>query len=87
MVVIPVAVAAILISAFFSASSTDIFSVGGSRLRTLVEEGFKGAQQLSELRSRTGFLQGILLLLGTLANLLVVGMVTGWGAIFSTTSR
>ena len=81
MVVIPVAVAAILISAFFSASSTAIFSVGGSRLRTLVEEGFKGAQQLSELRSRTGFLQGILLLLGTLANLLVVGMVTGWGAL------
>jgi putative hemolysin len=81
MVVIPVAVVAILISAFFSASSTAIFSVGGSRLRTLVEEGFKGAQQLSELRSRTGFLQGILLLLGTLANLLVVGMVTGWGAL------
>jgi CBS domain containing-hemolysin-like protein len=81
MVVIPVAVAATLISAFFSASSTAIFSVGGSRLRTLVEEGFKGAQELSELRSRTGFLQGILLLLGTLTNLLVVGMVTGWGAL------
>ncbi|MGD8362890.1 MAG: hemolysin family protein, partial [Gemmatimonadota bacterium] len=55
--------------------------VGGSRLRTLVEEGFKGAQELSELRSRTGFLQGILLLLGTLTNLLVVGMVAGWGAL------
>ena len=81
MVVIPVAVAALLISAFLSASSTAIFSVGGSRLRTLVEEGFKGAQELSELRSRTGFLQGILLLLGTLTNLLVVGMVAGWGAL------
>jgi CBS domain containing-hemolysin-like protein len=81
MVVIPVAVAATLISAFFSASSTAIFSVGGSRLRTLVEEGFKGAQELSELRSRTGFLQGILLLLGTLTNLLVVGLVPGGGAL------
>jgi len=80
-VVIPVAVAATLISAFFSASSTAIFSVGGSRLRTLVEEGFKGAQELSDLRSRTGFLQGILLLLGTLTNLLVVGLVTGWAAL------
>jgi putative hemolysin len=80
-VVIPVAVAVTLISAFFSASSTAIFSVGGSRLRTLVEEGFKGAQELSDLRSRTGFLQGILLLLGTLANLLVVGMVTGWASL------
>ena len=80
-VVIPVAVAVTLLSAFFSASSTAIFSVGGSRLRTLLEEGFKGAQELSEIRSRTGFLQGILLLLGTLSNLSVVGMVTGWASL------
>lgn len=80
-VVIPVAVAVTLVSAFFSASSTAIFSVGGSRLRTLLEEGFKGAKELSELRSRAGFLQGILLLLGTMANLLVVGLVTGWASL------
>jgi len=80
-VVIPVAVAVTLLSAFFSASSTAIFSVGGSRLRTLLEEGFKGAQELSELRSRAGFLQGILLLLGTVANLSVVGLVTGWASL------
>jgi putative hemolysin len=80
-VVIPVAVVFIILSAFFSASSTAIFSVGGSRLRTLLDEGFKGAQELSEIRSRTGFLQGILLLLGTLANLSVVGLVTGWASL------
>jgi putative hemolysin len=80
-VVIPVAVVFIILSAFFSASSTAIFSVGGSRLRTLLEEGFNGAQELSDIRSRTGFLQGILLLLGTLANLSVVGIVTGWASI------
>jgi putative hemolysin len=80
-VVIPVAVVFIILSAFFSASSTAIFSVGGSRLRTLLEEGFNGAQELSDIRSRTGLLQGILLLLGTLANLSVVGIVTGWASI------
>ena len=81
MVVIPVAVFLTILSAFFSASSTAVFSVGGSRLRTLVEEGFKGAEELSDLRSRTGFLQGILLLLGTLCNLSVVGLVTGWASL------
>lgn len=81
MVVIPVAVLLTILSAFFSASSTAVFSVGGSRLRTLVEEGFKGAEELSDLRSRTGALQGILLLLGTLCNLFVVGLVTGWASL------
>ena len=80
-VVIPVAVLLTLISAFFSAAATAVFSVGGSRLRTLVEEGFKGAEELSDLRSRTGFLQGILLLLGTLCNLSVMGLVTGWASL------
>lgn len=80
-VVIPVAVLLTLTSAYLSAASTAVFSVGGSRLRTLVEEGFKGARQLSDLRSRTGFLQGILLLLGTLVNLVMVGMVTGWASL------
>jgi putative hemolysin len=80
-VVIPVAVLLTIISAFFSASSTAVFSVGGSRLRTLVEEGFRGAEELSDLRSRTGFLQGILLLSGTLCNLSMVGLVTGWASL------
>ena len=40
-VVIPVAAALILLSAFSSVSSTAIFSVGGPRIRTLLEEGFK----------------------------------------------
>jgi len=73
-----------LLSAFFSASATSIFSVGGSRLRTLLEEGFKGAEALSELRSRTGSVQGMLLLFSSVSSLLAVGLVTGgcalrWG--------
>jgi len=77
-VVIPVAAALILLSAFFSASSTAVFSVGGPRIRTLLEEGFKGAQELSELRSRPGAIQGLLLFLASLSSLLAVGLLTGW---------
>jgi len=83
-VVILSAVLLTLFSAFFSASATAIFSVGGSRLRTLVEEGFKGAEALSELRARSGSVQGMLLLFSSLSSLAAVGVVTGgctlrWG--------
>jgi putative hemolysin len=77
-VVISLASALILLSAFFSASSTAVFSVGGSRIRTLREEGFKGSEELSELRTRTGSIQGILLLLNSFSSLLAVGLLTGW---------
>jgi len=80
-VVIPVAAALLLFSAFFSAASTAVFSVGGSRIRTLLEEGFKGAQELSELRSRAGSIQGILLVLASLSSLLAVGIISGWSAL------
>jgi len=81
MVVIPVSAALILLSAFLSASSTAVFSVGGSRIRTLVEEGFKGAKELSQLRTRAGAIQGILLFLASLSSLLGVGLLTGWCAL------
>ncbi len=78
---IPAAVVLVLLSAFFSASATAIFSVGGSRLRTLLEEGFKGAGVLSEIRARSGNLHGRLLLLNAAANLGAVGLATGWAAL------
>jgi len=80
-IVIALAVVLIMVSAFLSTSSTAVFSVGGSRLRTLVEEGFRGAPELSELRSRTGTLQGMLLLLGALTNLSLMGLLTGWASL------
>jgi putative hemolysin len=80
-VVISVSTVLILLSAFFSASSTAVFSVGGPRIRTLREEGFKGAEELSELRTRTGPIQGILLFLASLLALLAVGVLTGWFAL------
>ncbi len=81
MVVIPVALVLLALSAFFSSSSTALFSVGGSRLRTLREEGFQGAEELAELRARRGSVQGTLLLFGTLSNLGAVGSLTGWSAL------
>ncbi len=80
-VVILVSAALILLSAILSASSTAVFSVGDSRIRTLLEEGFKGAQELSELRTRAGAIQGILLFLASLSSLLGVGLLTGWCAL------
>jgi CBS domain containing-hemolysin-like protein len=80
-VVILVSVALILLSAIFSASSTALFSVGGARIRTLREEGFKGAEALAEVRARAGAIQGLLLFLGTLSSLLAVGLLTGWFAL------
>jgi len=80
-VAIPVSVALILLSAFFSAASTALFSVGGARIRTLREEGFKGAEALAEIRARTGTVQGLLFFLGSLSGLLAVGFMTGWLAL------
>ncbi len=68
----------VLLSAFLSASATAVFSVGGSRIRTLREEGFKGAEELSDLRSRAGSVQGLLFLLSSLLSLLSIGLLTGW---------
>ncbi len=84
MVVISASVVLILSSAFFTASSAAVFSVGGSRIRTLLDEGFSGAKELSEVRSRTGSVQGMLLFLASASRLLAVGVVTGgcslqWG--------
>jgi CBS domain containing-hemolysin-like protein len=80
-VVIPVFVSLLLLNAFLSAASSALFSVGGSRLRTLREEGFQGAKELSEIRSRAGEVQNLLSLLGTLISLLAVGLLTGFMAL------
>jgi CBS domain containing-hemolysin-like protein len=83
-VALSLAVLLVILSALASASATAIYSVGGSRLRTLVEEGFRGADQLSEIRSRAGPLQGVLFLVSSLSDLLAVGLSSGavalrWG--------
>ncbi len=65
----------ILVSALCSASETATFAVGTSRLRTMEEEGFQGAQALAELRIRAEPTHGALLFLSTLFNAVAVGTV------------
>ena len=65
----------ILVSALCSASETATFAIGTSRLRTMEEEGFRGANALSELRTRAEQIRAVLLFLNTLFNTLAVGLV------------
>lgn len=77
---IVVAVAVLLLSGFLSAAEAAVFSVGSSRIRTLVEEGFEGAEVLAQTRRRAPSLQTALHLLITILNLLVMGAVVALGA-------
>lgn len=69
------------LSALLSAASTATFSVGSSRLRTLREEGFQGAEELSDIRSRAGTVHSLLFLVSSFLGLLAVGLITGWFAL------
>jgi CBS domain containing-hemolysin-like protein len=77
---IVVAVAVLLVSGFLSAAEAAVFSVSSSRIRTLVEEGFAGAEALARTRQRAPSLQTAVHLLITILNLLVMGAVVALGA-------
>ena len=66
---------AIFTSALGSASETALFAIGTSRLRTMEEEGFRGAKALGELRIRAEQTRAALLFLNTLFNTVAVGTV------------
>ena len=63
----------ILISALCAASETATFAISTSRLRTMEEEGFRGAPALGELRIRAEQTRAALLFLNTLFNAVAVG--------------
>ena len=65
----------IIISSLCSASETATFAIGTSRLRTMEEEGFRGADALAELRNRAEQTRASLLVLNTLFNSVTVGAV------------
>ena len=65
----------IIISSLCSASETATFAIGTSRLRTMEEEGFRGAAALAELRNRAEQTRASLLFLNTLFNSVTVGAV------------
>jgi len=76
----------VLCSAFLSAAEGAVFSLGESRLRTLQQEGFSGADDLTELRSRAGPLHDAVFLLNGLTNLGAIGIfasdaTAAWGAL------
>ena len=75
----------VLLSGAAVASSTAVFALSTSRVRTLVDEGFAGASALSRLRASEG-LEAALDLLATTLGLVAVGVgvaasVASWGPI------
>ncbi len=67
------AVVSIFLSALCSASETATTAIGTSQLRTMEEEGFRGANALAELRTRAHQSRTALLFLNTLLNTMAVG--------------
>ena len=62
------AAVSILFSALCSASETATFAIGTSRLRTMEEEGFRGADALTDLRTRAEQTRAALLFWNTLCS-------------------
>ncbi len=83
-VLITLSVITLLISAFLSASEAAAFALGTPRIRTLMEEGFRGARALWKVRDRAPTVRATIFVLITLSNLLCVGIVVAtamarWG--------
>jgi Mg2+/Co2+ transporter CorB len=66
----------LLASATLSAAESAIFGVSPSRLRTLREEGFHGAETLFSVRQELPGVRAALLAANTLLNVLIVGLLT-----------
>ena len=78
------AVVSILIAALCAASETATFAIRTSRLRTMEEEGFRGADALADVRGRAAQTRASFLFLNTLFNTVTVGTAvllghTLWG--------
>lgn len=76
-----VAILLVMASALLSAAETAVFTVSRSRLRTLVDEGFAGADHLAAIRARSTSIQTAVHLLITILNLVAVGMAVTMGAL------
>jgi hypothetical protein len=67
--------AMLLGSALLSAAEQATFSVGASRLRTLREEGFRGAETLQAVRDQAPAVRAAVFLANSLLNGLAVGLL------------
>ncbi|HEX9886733.1 MAG TPA: hemolysin family protein [Longimicrobiales bacterium] len=74
------AVLLLLLGALFSAAESAAFSIGASRLRTLLDEGFNGATELQRLQAHSGPAQAAGRLLATILNLVAAGLTVVMGA-------
>jgi len=81
-VLVVVAVILLLLSALLSAAETASFSLGSSRLRTLQEEGFRGADKLALLRDRPESVRGSLIVVSVILDGVAVGFLTLTGSIW-----
>lgn len=68
-------------SALLSAAEAATFAVGASRLRTLLDEGFRGAERLQEARDRAEHVHAAAFLVSTLLNSAAVGLLVGAAAL------
>ena len=80
------AVVPILLSAALFAAEAAAFAVGSSRLRTLEDEGFKGAGALADLRARPEAVRAALLILTTMLNAAAVGFSVILGTLLGGTT-
>jgi len=67
-------------SALLTAAETAVLSVNASRLKTLLDEGFQGADALARLRQQSPTLLTAVHLLVTLINVSAIGLAVGLGA-------
>ncbi len=77
---------AIFLSALLAAAEAAAFAVSSSRLRTLEEEGFRGAEALADLKARPEQVRGSLLVLTTILNACTVGISVIAGTLIRGTS-
>ncbi len=75
------ALAVLTASAILSAAETAAFKIGSSRIRTLVQEGFRGAEGLADLRRRGAAIQTAYVLFNTLLNVFAGGLIIGSAAL------
>lgn len=76
-VLLIVAAVLLLVSALLSAAESAVFSVSASRLRTLLDEGFRGASLLSEARSEGSSLRASTFVLNVALNAAITGLAVG----------
>ncbi len=75
-------VGSMIVSALCATAETATFAIGTSRLRTMQDEGFRGADALAKVRARASQTRATLLFLNTLFNAVTVGAAVLLGHAF-----